>query len=192
MDEQIFLNLKNCLNPDDKTRKLAENFIENAKIFKLQDLLNNLFLIFSTSSNYIDKNIQNMASIIYKNILSEESIWINLSSSLKNKIRENLYNLIEKSNEEDKIKNACIILANILFKECQNNDIKNLKWIIKKIQNAQNNSNNNKMVIFYLFTIKTFFDNFEEQKLLAIDIINSLQMIIIPLIKNYKNENDNF
>ena len=192
MNEQIFLNLKNCLNPDDKTRKEAENFIENAKIFKLQDLPNNLFLIFSTSSNNIDKNIQNMASIIYKNILCEENIWINLSSSLKNKIGEDLYNIIEKSKDENKIKNACIILANILFKECQNNDIKNLKLIIKKIQNVQNNSNNNKLVISYLFTIKIFFDNFEEQKLLAIDIINSLQMIIIPLIKNYKNENDNF
>ena len=190
MDEQIYINLKNCLNPDNQIRKESENFIQNAKIFKLTDLLNTLFLIFSSSSNEIDINIKNMASVLYKNILSEENIWINLSSSLKNKIREDLYNLIETSNEENKIRNACIILANILFKECENNDIKNLKLIIKKLQNEEN-KNNNKIMISYLFTIKTFFDKFEEKRLLAIDIINSLQTIIIPLIINYKNENGN-
>ena len=190
MDEQIYLNLKNCLNPDNQIRKSSENFIENAKIFKLTELLNTLFLIFSSSSNNIDNNTRNMASVLYKNILSEEDIWINLSSSLKNKIREDLYNLLETSNEENKIKNACVILANILFKECENNDIKNLKLIIKKLQNEENKKNN-KIMISYLFTIKTFFDKFEEKRLLAIDIINSLQTIIIPLIKNYKNENGN-
>ena len=190
MDEQIYLNLKNCLNPDNQIRKSSENFIENAKIFKLTDLLNTLFLIFSSSSNDIDNNTRNMASVLYKNILSEENIWINLSSSLKTKIREDLYNLLETSNEENKIKNACVILANILFKECENNDIKNLKLIIKKLQNEENKKNN-KIMISYLFTIKTFFDKFEEKRLLAIDIINSLQTIIIPLIKNYKNENGN-
>ena len=190
MDEQIYLNLKNCLNPDNKIRKSSENFIENAKIFKLTELLNTLFLIFSSSSNNIDNNTRNIASVLYKNILSEENIWINLSSSLKNKIREDLYNLLETSNEENKIKNACVILANILFKECENNDIKNLKLIIKKLQNEEYKKNN-KIMISYLFTIKTFFDKFEEKRLLAIDIINSLQTIIIPLIKNYKNENGN-
>ena len=190
MDEQIYLNLKNCLNPDNQIRKSSENFIENAKIFKLTELLNTLFLIFSSSSNNIDNNTRNMASVLYKNILGEENIWINLSSSLKNKIREDLYNLLEASNEENKIKNACVILANILFKECENNDIKNLKLIIKKLQNEEYKKNN-KIMISYLFTIKTFFDKFEEKRLLAIDIINSLQTIIIPLIKNYKNENGN-
>ena len=190
MDEQIYLNLKNCLNPDNQIRKSSENFIENAKIFKLTDLLNTLFFIFSSSSNNIDNNTRNIASVLYKNILSEENIWINLSSSLKNKIREDLYNLLETSNDENKIKNACVILANILFKECENNDIKNLKLIIKKLQNEENKKNN-KIMISYLFTIKTFFDKFEEKRLLAIDIINSLQTIIIPLIKNYKNENGN-
>ena len=190
MDEQIYLNLKNCSNPDNEKRKAAENYLENLKIFKLTDLLNNLFLIFSSSSNNIDNNIKNLASILYKNILSEENIWINLSSLLKNKIREDLLNLIETSNNENTIKNVCIIFANILFKECKNNDIKNLKLIIKKLQNMQNK--NNKLVISYLFIIKTFFDNFEEQKLLEIDIINTLQTIIIPLIKNYKKENENF
>ena len=56
---------------------------------------------------------------------------------MKNNILDNLYNLIETSNEENKIKNSCIILANILFKECQRNDIKNLKNIIEKIQKKQ-------------------------------------------------------
>ena len=185
MDEQIYLNLKNCLNPNNEIRKSAESFIENYKIFKLPDLLNSLFLIFSSSD--IEYNIQNIASVIYKNILMEDNIWINLSSSLKNKIIEDLYKLIETSNDENKIKYSCIILANIFFKECQNAYIKNIKSLIKKIEI---NQNNNKIFISYLFIIKTFFEEFEEQKLLSIDIINSLQAIIIPLIKNYKSENN--
>lgn len=190
MDEQIYLNLKNCSNPNNEIRKKAETFIENAKIFKFDNLINNLFLIFSSNNNFIDKNIKNMASILFKNYLSEDNTWINLTSSQKNKIREDLYKIIETSNDENTIKNACVILANLLFKESEKNDIKNFKLIIKKIQNAIKD-NNNKIIISYLFVVKTYFDNFEEQKLLSIDIINGLQWIIIPIIKNYKNENNN-
>jgi len=185
MDEQIYLNLKNCLNPNNEIRKSAESFIENYKIFKLSDLLNNLFYIFA--SNDIEYNIQNIACVIYKNIITEDNIWINLSSTLKNKIIEDLYKIIETYNDENKIKYSCIILANILFKECQKDYIKNIKSLIKKIEISQNN---NKIFIPYLFIIKTFFEEFEEQKLLSIDIINSLQAIIILLIKNYKSENN--
>ena len=174
MDEQIYQNLKNCLNANNEIRKNAENFFQDAKIFKLPDLLKNLFLIFSDSSNNIDNNIQNIASVLYKNIIIEEGIWINLSSSLQNKILEDLYALIESTNDVNKIKYCSIILANILFKECQRNEIKNFKYVIKKLENAKN-LNNTKVIISYLFVIKTFFDEFEEQKLLAIDIINSLQ-----------------
>ena len=188
MDEQIYQNLKNCLNANNEIRKNAENFFQDAKIFKLSYLLKNLFLIFSDSSNNIDNSIQNIASVLYKNIIIEEGIWINLSSSLQNKIFEDLYALIESTNDENKIKYCGIILANILFKECQRNEIKNFKFVIKKLENAKN-LNNTKVIISYLFVIKTFFDEFEEQKLLAIDIINSLQGIIIPIIKNYINLN---
>ena len=191
MDEQIYLNLKNCSNPDNEIRKKAETFIENAKIFKFDNLINNLFLIFSSNNDFIDKNIKNIASILYKNYLSEDNTWINLSSAQKNNIREDLYKIIETSNDENTIKNACIILANLLFKESEKNDIKNFKLIIKKIQNAIKNNNDNKIIISYLFVVKTYFDNFEEQKLLSIDIINGLQGIIVPIIKNYKNENKN-
>ena len=190
MDEQIFLNLKNCLNPDNEIRQKAELYIENAKVFKFESLLESLFFILSDNLNNIDNNIKNMASILYKNILSQDNTWINLTITQKNKIREDLYSLIEKSNEEIQIKNACIILAIILFKECQDNNIKNFKILIKKIQNWQK-ENNNKLIISYLYTIKTFFDQFEEQKLLSIDIINGLQSIIIPIIKNYNSVNQN-
>ena len=190
MDEQIFLNLKNCLNPDNEIRQKAELYIENAKVFKFESLLESLFFILSDNLNNIDNNIKNMASILYKNILSQDNTWINLTITQKNKIREDLYSLIEKSNEEIQIKNACIILAIILFKECQDNNIKNFKILIKKIQNWQK-ENNNKLIISYLYTIKTFFDQFEEQKLLSIDIINGLQSIIIPIIKNYNSINQN-
>ena len=190
MDEQIFLNLKNCLNPDNEIRQKAELYIENAKVFKFESLLESLFFILSDNLNNIDNNIKNMASILYKNILLQDNTWINLTITQKNKIREDLYSLIEKSNEENQIKNACIILAIILFKECQDNNIKNFKILIKKIQNWQK-ENNNKLIISYLYTIKTFFDQFEEQKLLSIDIINGLQSIIIPIIKNYNSVNQN-
>ena len=190
MDEQIFVNLKNCLNPDNEIRQKAELYIENAKVFKFESLLESLFFILSDNLNNIDNNIKNMASILYKNILSQDNTWVNLAITQKNKIREDLYSLIEKSNEEIQIKNACIILAIILFKECQDNNIKNFKILIKKIQNWQK-ENNNKLIISYLYTIKTFFDQFEEQKLLSIDIINGLQSIIIPIIKNYNNVNKN-
>ena len=190
MDEEIFLNLKNCLNPDNEIRKKAETFIENAKIFKFEILLQNLFFVFSDTVNNIDNSMKNMASVLYKNILLQDNTWINLNLTQKNKIREDLNSLIEKSNDENQIKNVCIILAIILFKECQNNNIKNFKLIIKKLQNWLK-ENNNKLIISYLYIIKTFFDQFEEQKLLSIDIINGLQSIIIPIIKNYNKENMN-
>ena len=190
MDEEIFLNLKNCLNPDNEIRKKAETFIENAKIFKFEILLQNLFFVFSDTVNNIDNSMKNMASVLYKNILLQDNTWINLNLTQKNKIREDLNSLIEKSNDENQIKNVCIILAIILFKECQNNNIKNFKLIIKKLQNWLK-ENNNKLIISYLYIIKTFFDQFEEQKLLPIDIINGLQSIIIPIIKNYNKENMN-
>ena len=132
MDEEIFLNLKNCLNPDNEIRKKAELYIENAKIFKFENLLQCLFFIFSDNLNNIDNNMKDMATVLYKNILLQDNAWINLTLVQKNKIREDLYTLIEKSNEENQIKNACIILSIILFKECQNNNIKNFKIIIKK------------------------------------------------------------
>ena len=116
MDEEIFLNLKNCLNPDNEIRKKAETFIENAKIFKFEILLQNLFFVFSDTVNNIDNSMKNMASVLYKNILLQDNTWINLTLVQKNKIREDLYSLIEKSNEENQIKNACIILSIILFK----------------------------------------------------------------------------
>lgn len=187
MDEQIFLNLKNCLSPINEVRKNAENFLSNLKIFKLHELLQNLFLVFSDTSNNIDINIQNISCLLYKNILTENGIWYNLPSTLKSKIFEDLNKLIENSNDENKIKNSCIILAIILFKECEMNEIKNFKSIIKKVQKGQNDKND-KIIISYLFVIKTFFDEFEEQKLLAIDVINSLQSIIMPIIKNYNNQ----
>ena len=185
MDEEIFINLKNCLNPNNDIRKKAETFIENKKIFNLTELLNNLFLIFSDTKYNIDNNLKSLSSTLYKNIISENCLWINLSSTLKDKIRNDLINLIETSDDETKIKNACVILANILFQECDKNNIKNLKLILKKFQTIQNKD---KLVISYLFMLKTFFDKFEEKKLLSVDIINDLQAIIIPIIKNFNDQ----
>ena len=190
MEEEIYINIKNCLSPDNETRQKGEQFIKDLKIFKLTYLLETLFKIFADAENNIPNDIKSLASILYKNILSENGIWINLSSVLKNKIREDLYNIIETSNDEEKIKYACIILSNIIFQECETNDIKNFKLIIKKVKNFIG-QNNNKLIISYLYFIKIFFERFEEQKLLSIDIINDLQVILIPIIKNYVRGNEN-
>ena len=190
MEEEIYINIKNCLSPDNETRQKGEQFIKDLKIFKLTYLLETLFKIFADAENNIPNDIKSLASILYKNILSENGIWINLSSVLKNKIREDLYNIIETSNDEEKIKYACIILSNIIFQECETNDIKNFKLIIKKVKNFIG-QNNNKLIISYLYFIKIFFERFEEQKLLSIDIINDLQVILIPIIKNYVKGNEN-
>ena len=190
MEEEIYINIKNCLSPDNETRQKGEQFIKDLKIFKLTYLLETLFKIFADAENNIPNDIKSLASILYKNILSENGIWINLSSVLKNKIREDLYNIIETSNDEEKIKYACIILSNIIFQECETNDIKNFKLIIKKVKNFIG-QNNNKLIISYLYFIKIFFERFEEQKLLSIDIINDLQVILTPIIKNYVKGNEN-
>ena len=185
MDEEIFLNLKNCLNPDNEIRKKAETFIENAKIFKFEILLQNLFFVFSDTVNNIDNSMKNMASVLYKNILLQDNTWINLNLTQKNKIREDLNSLIEKSNDENQIKNVCIILAIILFKECQNNNIKNFKLIIKKLQNWLK-ENNNKLIISYLYIIKNYNKEnmnqniIEDRKLeLSLDIYS----LILPFMK---------
>ena len=120
----------------------------------------------------------------------EDNSWINLPFLFKNKVREDLYDIIEKSNDENKIKYLCIITANIAFKECQRNDVKMLKFIITKIE-GNVNINNNKNIISYLFIMKTFFEEFEEQKLISIDVISNLQKVIIPIIKNYNEKQNN-
>ena len=86
MEEEIYINIKNCLSPDNETRQKGEQFIKDLKIFKLTYLLETLFKIFADAENNIPNDIKSLASILYKNILSENGIWINLSSVLKNKI----------------------------------------------------------------------------------------------------------
>ena len=107
----------------------------------------------------------------------------------KNKIREDLYNIIEKETDENKIKYLNVIIANIAFIECKKNDTKMLKNIIKKIE-IYTKEKNIKNVISYLYIMKTFFDKFEEEKLISIDVVNDLQKVIMPIIRNYKDNNN--
>ena len=189
MDQDFILKIKDCLNPNNEIRKQSENYINNLKKFNLSDLLNKLFLIIIDNSNNIDINIKNSCGLLYKNILIEENNWIELPFLFKNKVREDLYDFIEKSNDENQIKYLCIIVANIAYKECIKKDEKMLKNIIKKIDNNIKD-NNIKNIISYLFIMKTFFEKFEDQKLITI-VINGLQKVIIPIIKNFKEISNN-
>ena len=190
MENELLIKLKDILSTDNKIRKNAENYINNLKKFHLPELLSQLFVIINDTTNTnINNDIKNLSSLLYKNTLIEENNWIDLPFLFKNKVREELYNSIEKSNNENQIKYMCIILANIAFKECQLNDVKMLKFIIKKIENNIKD-NNIKNVITYLYLIKTFFEKFEEQKLIAIDIINDLQKELIPIIKNFTQKSN--
>ena len=189
MDKELFLNLKDCLNPNNDIRKSAEIYVDNLKKLDLSNLLNQLFLIINDTSNNIDNSIKNLCSVLYKNFLMEENNWINLPFFTKNKIREDLYNIIEKETDENKIKYLNVITANIAFIECKKNDTKMLKNIIRKIE-INIKENNIKNVISYLYIMKTFFDKFEEEKLISIDIVNDLQKVIMPIIRNFKDNND--
>ena len=161
MENELYLKIKDCLSPDNETRKKGENYINNLKKYQLTELLSQLFFIINdTKNNNIDNNIKNLSSILYKNILLEDNNWINLPFLFKNKTREDLYNTIEKSNNENQIKYISIIIANIAFNECQWNYVKMLKCIIKKIENNIKD-NNIKNIISYLFIMKTFFEKCE-------------------------------
>ena len=186
----IYLKIKDCLSSDRETQKKGENYLNNLKKIQLPELLTQLFLIMNDTTDInIDNNIKNLSSILFKNFLLEENNWINLPFLFKNKIREDLYNNIEQSNNENQIKYTCLIVANIAFSECQCNDVKMLKFIIKKIDNNIKD-NNIKNIISYLFIMKSFFEEFEEQKLIAIDVINDLKRVLIPIIKSFKEKVD--
>ena len=190
MEKDLYLKLKDCLSPDNNIRKSAENYINDQKIYQLTNLLSQLFIIINEPGNKYEIKIKELSSLLYKNILMENNNWINLPFYFKNKAREDMYDIIEKSTDENKIKYLCIIIANIAFKECECNDIKMIKFIIKKIEDNIK-SNNDKNIISYLYIMKTFFERFEEQKLISIDVINNLQKVVMSIIKNFSEKNNN-
>ena len=190
MEQDLYLKLKDCLSPDNNIRKSAENYINDQKIYQLTNLLSQLFIIINEPGNKYEIKIKELSSLLYKNILMENNNWINLPFYFKNKAREDMYDIIEKSTDENQIKYLCIIIANIAFKECECNDIKMIKFIIKKIEDNIK-SNNDKNIISYLYIMKTFFERFEEQKLISIDVINNLQKVVMSIIKNFSEKNNN-
>ena len=190
MEKDLYLKLKDCLSPDNNIRKSAENYINDQKIYQLTNLLSQLFIIINEPGNKYEIKIKELSSLLYKNILMENNNWINLPFYFKNKAREDMYDIIEKSTDENQIKYLCIIIANIAFKECECNDIKMIKFIIKKIEDNIK-SNNDKNIISYLYIMKTFFERFEDQKLISIDVINNLQKVIMSTIKNFSEKDNN-
>ena len=60
-----------------------------------------------------------------------------------------MYGIIEKPNDENQVKYLYIFIANISFKEFECNDIKMIKFIIKKIEdNIKSNNDKNIIIIF--------------------------------------------
>ena len=119
MEQDLYLTLKDCLSPDNNIRKSAENYINDQKTYQLPNLLSQLFMIINEPGNKYEIKIKQLNSLFYKNILLENNNWINLPFHFKNKEREDMYDIIEKSINENQIKYLCIIIANIAFKECE-------------------------------------------------------------------------
>ena len=188
MDQELYQNLKNCLSTDNTTRKNAESFINTKKSEQLPQLLTNLFyLISDESDSSIDLNVRQLSCLLFKNILCENNNWFSLTNEFQAKIKNDIYEIIEQSKNKEKIKYICVILANIAFKESEYSNTKIIENAIKKLNEYYSNENINNMVS-YLFIIKTFFEKSGEEKLMSIDIINSLQKLIILIIKNISNE----
>ena len=97
MEQDLYLKLKDCLSPDNNIRKSAENYINDQKAYQLPNLLSQLFMIINEPGNKYEIKIKELSSLLYKNILMENNNWINLPFHFKNKAREDMYDIIEKS-----------------------------------------------------------------------------------------------
>ena len=83
---------------------------------------------------------------------------------------------------------GCVILSNIAFIECRREKTNMLEKFIKNI-NIKDNTNL-KSVLTYLQIIKLFFENFQEEKLISIEIIQKLtsNLILIISSENINNQ----
>ena len=192
MEEKITYNLdilnkiKETMNSDNTIRRNAENYLNNLKDKDLTFFIKQLLIIFQEKNISIE--IRQMTSLLIKNILKEDINWFDLGFTFQNVCRGMLYKFIEENENEKILKMACIILSDIAFIECRREKTNMLEKFIKNI-NIKENSNL-KSILIYLQIIKLFFENFQGEKLISIEIIQKLtsNLILILSTENINNQ----
>lgn len=185
-DLEIVNNIKETINPDNIIRKNAENYLNNLKNKDLTSFIKNLLIIFQEKNISIE--IRQMTSLLINNILKEDSNWFDLGFTFQNICRGMLYKFVEEEENEIMLKMGCTILANIAFIECKREKTNMLEKFIKIINIKENT--NLKIILIYFQIMKLFFEYFQEEILIPIDVIIKLtsNLILIISSENINNQ----
>jgi hypothetical protein len=186
MELEIYSHLNNLLNENDLIRKESENYFitkEKENSFKL---INDLLLITKNENQNINNNIIQMIYILIKNYLLKENNYLNFSNEKQEYLLNFLINFIDTSNNENKIKQCCLIISTLIYNEFEYE--KNKTKILTKIINKLSS----KRFFSYLFIIKEFLENNNdnEKRLIDINIVNKLLNKIFEIFKNRNEFND--
>ena len=186
MELEIYSHLNNLLNENDLIRKESENYFitkEKENSFKL---INDLLLITKNDNQNINNNIIQMIYILIKNYLLKENNYLNYSNEKQEYLLNFLINFIDTSNNENKIKQCCLIISTLIYNEFEYE--KNKTKILTKIINKLSS----KRFFSYLFIIKEFLENNNdnEKRLIDINIVNKLLNKIFEIFKNRNEFND--
>ena len=186
MELEIYSHLNNLLNENDLIRKESENYFiikEKENSFKL---INDLLLITKNENQNINNNIIQMIYILIKNYLLKENNYLNYSKEKQEYLLNFLINFIDTSNNENSIKQCCLIISTLIYNEFEYE--KNKTKILTKIINKLSS----KRFFSYLFIIKEFLENNNdnEKRLIDINIVNKLLNKIFEIFKNRNEFND--
>ena len=186
MELEIYSHLNNLLNENDLIRKESENYFitkEKENSFKL---INDLLLITKNDNQNINNNIFQMIYILIKNYLLKENNYLNYSNEKQEYLLNFLINFIDTSNNENKIKQCCLIISTLIYNEFEYE--KNKTKILTKIINKLSS----KRFFSYLFIIKEFLENNndDENRLIDINIVDKLLNKIFEIFKNRNEFND--
>jgi hypothetical protein len=133
MELEIYSHLNNLLNENDLIRKESENYFiikEKENSFKL---INDLLLITKNENQNINNNIIQMIYILIKNYLLKENNYLNYSKEKQEYLLNFLINFIDTSNNENSIKQCCLIISTLIYNEFEYE--KNKTKILTKIIN---------------------------------------------------------
>ena len=186
MELEIYSHLNNLLNENDLIRKESENYFiikEKENSFKL---INDLLLITKNENQNINNNIIQMIYILIKNYLLKENNYLNYSKEKQEYLLNFLINFIDTSNNENSIKQSCLIISTLIYNEFEYE--KNKTKILTKIINKLSS----KRFFSYLFIIKEFLENNNdnENRLIDINIVDKLLNKIFEIFKNRNEFND--
>ena len=186
MELEIYSHLNNLLNENDLIRKESENYFiikEKENSFKL---INDLLLITKNDNQNINNNIIQMIYILIKNYLLKENNYLNYSKEKQEYLLNFLINFIDTSNNENSIKQCCLIISTLIYNEFEYE--KNKTKILTKIINKLSS----KRFFSYLFIIKEFLENNNdnEKRLIDINIVDKLLNKIFEIFKNRNEFND--